>query len=80
LITLDTLLKRQKKARRDPITARSKVMGFKAEQLDKLLVVKACEIIKDTGLYPQLQRILPKFVQSLALRIKSHGLGVGRKR
>jgi hypothetical protein len=60
--------------------ARGKATGFKAEQLDKLLVVKACEITKDTGLYPQLQRILPKFAESLALKIKNHILGVGRER
>ena len=44
---------------------RNKVHGFKAEQADKLPLIKGREIIKDKVLYPQLQREFPKCTQSL---------------
>lgn len=58
---------------------RSKVTGFKAEQLDKMLGVKALEITKDKVLYTQLQRELPKFARLVALKITTHDLGAYRE-
>ncbi|WP_156413868.1 hypothetical protein [Legionella steigerwaltii] len=54
--------------------------GFKTEQLDKLLLIKAREITKDKKLYAQLQSSLPKFAQSLLMRIKNHELGIDKER
>lgn len=62
------------------LTDRGKISGFKAEPLDKLLLTKAREIIKDKKLYAQLQRDLPKWAQSLSLRIKNHDLGLEKDR
>lgn len=59
---------------------RSKITGFKAEQLDKLLLVKAREISKNEPLFIQLKRDLPKFAQALSLRIKNHELGLDKER
>ncbi|MDI1351909.1 MAG: hypothetical protein PSV35_03925 [bacterium] len=59
---------------------RSKVSGFRAEQVDKLLLVKGRELIKDSVLYKQLQDELPKFTQSLLVAIKSHDLNRSRGR
>ncbi|HGU7213413.1 TPA: AAA family ATPase [Legionella pneumophila] len=59
---------------------RSQSTGFRAEQLDKLLLGKAREISKDNKLVAQLKRDLPKFAQSLALRVKNHDLGLDKER
>lgn len=48
--------------------------GYNAEQLDKLLVIKARELVKNKVLYSQLKVILPKLANELSLRIKNHGL------
>lgn len=58
---------------------RGKVSGLRAEQMDKLLLIKACEITKDKKLSAQIQRDLPKLTQSLALRIKNHDLGLDKE-
>ena len=60
-------------------TEHSKVSGFKAEQLDKLLLIKSREIIKNKALYAQLQNDLPNFAHSLMSRIKNHDLGLGKE-
>jgi vacuolar-type H+-ATPase subunit I/STV1 len=62
------------------LNERGKVSGFRAEQMDKLLLIKAREITKDKKLSAQIQRNLPKLTQSLALRIKNHDLGLEKER
>lgn len=56
---------------------RSRATGFKASQLDRALLSKAQAIAGNKGLYEKLQRDLPAFAKSLALRIKAHGLDKG---
>jgi Ti-type conjugative transfer relaxase TraA len=57
---------------------RSKLTGLKAEQLDKLYLMKVHEITTDKTLYTHLQRDFPNLAQSL-LKIKNHGLGIERE-
>jgi hypothetical protein len=45
-------------------------------QLDKFILIKAREIINDKQLYNQLHHDLLKFIHSLSLKIKNHGLGL----
>lgn len=58
---------------------RSPMIGFKAEQLDKLLLAKAHEITKDKCLYAQLQRDLPNFAHSIFMKIKNQCLDIDRE-
>lgn len=53
---------------------RNKVMGYEAEQIDKLLQIKAKQIAQDTQLYKKLNYHLPQYAKYLTNKKYSHQL------
>ena len=51
---------------------RRKAPTFKGGQLDKALLIKACEITGNKALFDRLQRELPKITIAIKNRINGH--------
>jgi hypothetical protein len=57
---------------------RRRMAGYKAEEFDKVLYVKAYDIIKNGPLYEPLENRLPSVARLLFLTAKNHDLGIDR--